>query len=150
MCIRDRKIYEIDKQFSPNPNFILEQNITNFDSLSQSNIMISDWSGIALEFAFTFERPILYVDVPKKILNPDFSEILHTPIEESIRNQIGIVICKSDIESIPKKIEELCNNTEVMRNQIRKAREDTVFNIGKSNKIGAEQIIELLLSLIHI
>tara|TARA_B100001142_G_scaffold55296_2_gene53771 strand:+ start:4375 stop:5532 length:1158 start_codon:yes stop_codon:yes gene_type:complete len=139
-----KKIYEIDKQFSPNPNFILEQNITNFDSLSQSNIMISDWSGIALEFAFTFERPILYVDVPKKILNPDFSEILHTPIEESIRNQIGIVICKSDIESIPKKIEELCNNTEVMRNQIRKAREDTVFNIGKSNKIGAEQIIELL------
>jgi hypothetical protein len=139
-----KKIHEIEKQFSLNPNFILEQNITNFDSLSQSNIMISDWSGIALEFAFTFERPIIYVDVPKKILNPDFLEISHTPIEESIRDQIGIVISKSDIESIPKKIEELCKNTEVMRNQIRKARKDTVFNIGKSSEIGAEQIIELL------
>ena len=58
---------------------------------------------------------------------------------------MGSEMCIRDsIESIPKKIEELCNNTEVMRNQIRKAREDTVFNIGKSNKIGAEQIIELL------
>ena len=139
-----KKISELNKKFSSNPDFILEQNITNFDSLSQSNIMISDWSGVALEFAFTFERPILYVDVPKKILNPNFTEILHIPIEESIRNKIGVVISKSDIKSIPKKIEELYKNTEIMRDQIKKVREDTVFNIGKSSEIGAKQIIELL------
>ena len=139
-----KKISNLNKKFSSNPNFILEQDITNFDSFSQSEIMISDWSGVALEFAFTFERPILYIDVPKKILNPDFRKISQIPIEESIREKIGIIISKSDIESIPKKIEELCNELELVKKQIAKTREETVFNIGESTKIGARQIIELL------
>jgi len=139
-----KKISYLDKKFSSNPNFILEQDITTFDSLSQSDIMISDWSGIAIEFAFTFERPVLYIDVPKKILNPDFTEIPHIPIEESIRDKIGVTISKSDVKSIPKKIEELCKKPELMKEQIKKIRDATVFNIGESSKIGARQIIELL------
>ena len=139
-----KKISYLDKKFSSNPNFILEQDITNFDSFSESDVMISDWSGVALEFAFTFERPILYVDVPKKMHNPDFTDIPHVPIEESIRNKIGIIISTSDIESIPKKIERLCKESELMKDQIKRIRDETIFNIGKSNKIGANQIIEIL------
>ena len=139
-----KKISYLDKKFSSNPNFILEQDITNFDSFSESDVMISDWSGVALEFAFTFERPILYVDVPKKMHNPDFTDIPHVPIEESIRNKIGIIISTSDIESIPKKIERLCKESELMKDQIKRIRDETIFNIGKSNMIGANQIIEIL------
>jgi len=139
-----QKISYLEKKFSSNPNFVLELDIPNFDSFSQSHVMISDWSGVAFEFAFAFERPILYVDVPKKMHNPDFADIPHVPIEESIRDKIGKIISKSDIESIPKYIEKLCKESESMKEQIKKIREETIFNIGKSNKIGAEQIIEIL------
>jgi len=139
-----KKISYLDKKFSSNPNFILEQDITNFDSFSQSDVMISDWSGVALEFAFTFERPILYVDVPKKMHNLDFVDIPHVPIEESIRNKIGIIISKSDIEDIPKEIEKLCKESELMKEKIKRIREETIFNGGKSNKIGADQIMKIL------
>ena len=140
----NKKISYLDKKFSSNSNFILEQDITNFDSFSQSDVMISDWSGVALEFAFTFERPVLYVDVPKKIHNPDFVDIPHIPIEESIRDKIGIIISESDIESIPTNVEKLCKESELIKNQIKKIREETIFNIGKSNEKGAEQIMEIL------
>ena len=139
-----QKISHLEKKFSSNPNFVLELDIPNFDSFSQSHVMISDWSGVAFEFAFTFERPILYVDVPKKIHNPDFEDIQHIPIEESIRNKIGMIIPKSEIEFIPKYIEKLCKESESMKKQIKKIREETIFNIGKSNKVGAEQIVEIL------
>jgi len=139
-----KKISYLDKKFSSHPNFILEQDITNFDSFAQSDIMISDWSGVPLEFAFTFERPILYIDVQKKMHNPDFEEIPHIPIEISIRDKIGIIIPKSEIKSIPKKIEELSEKSESMKEQIKKIREDTIFNIGESSKLGAIQIIKLL------
>ena len=65
-------------------------------------------------------------------------------IEKSIINKIGIIMSKSDIESISKKIEDLSNSIEIMNEQIKKTRENTVFNIGKSSEIGAKQIIELL------
>jgi len=106
--------------------------------------MISDWSGVALEFAFTFERPVLYIDVPKKMHNSDFMNIPNIPIEVSIRDKIGAIISPSDIESIPKSIEELSKKSEIIKEQIKKIRDDTIFNIGKSDKIGAEQIIKLL------
>ena len=139
-----KEIAYLNEKFSDNTNFILEEDITSFDSFLQSNIMISDWSGAALEFAFTLERPVLYIDVPKKIHNSDYAKIPHTPLEESIRDKIGVVISKSDVELVPSKIEKLCNNTEIIKEQIKKVRNETVFNIGESAKIGAMRIIELL------
>ena len=136
--------YVTSSKEESNSNFILEQDITNFDSFSQSDIMISDWSGVALEFAFTFERPVLYIDVPKKMHNPDFTDIPYIPIEESIRDKIGDIISPSDIKHIPEKIDELCKKSDAMREQIKKIRDNTIFNIGKSSKIGVKQIIKLL------
>lgn len=138
-----KKISSIHEKFFSNPNFTLEQNITNFDSFSQSDIMISDWSGVALEFAFTFERPVLYIDVPKKTHNADFEEISQIPIEMSIRDKIGCIISPSNIELIPKNIEELIKKSESIKEQIIKIRDETIFNIGKSDEKGAEKIVEL-------
>jgi hypothetical protein len=142
-----KKINSLNEKFSANPNFILEQNITNFNSFLKSDIMISDWSGVALEFAFTFERPVIYIDVPKKTHNPDFTDIPHIPIEVSIRDKIGIIVSPSDVKSIPRKIEELNIKSEFMKEQIKKIRDNTIFNIGKSNYIGAEQIFKILTQL---
>ena len=35
-------------------------------SLYQSDLMISDWSGVAFEYAFAFNKPVIFCDVPKK------------------------------------------------------------------------------------
>jgi len=106
--------------------------------------MISDWFGVALEFAFTFERPFLYVDVPNIILNPNFTEILHIPIEESIRNKIGEIISVENIELIPIKIEELLKKLDFWKSQIKKVKNETILNINKSDKIGAKEIMKIL------
>ena len=47
--------------------------------------MISDYSGAALEFAFTFNKPIIFVDVPKKINNKNYEILNITPLEVSIK-----------------------------------------------------------------
>ncbi|ABX12560.1 CDP-glycerol--poly(glycerophosphate) glycerophosphotransferase [Nitrosopumilus maritimus] len=139
-----KKVEHILKTFSKNSNFFLEQNISYFDSFLQSDIMISDWSGVALEFAFGFEKPVMYIDTPKKMRNPNFKDISQIPIEESIRNKIGIIVPTTELETIPKKIEEIYTNQESIKNQIRNNRDETVFNIGKSVIVGTEYIIKLL------
>ena len=104
--------------------------------------MISDWSGISLEYAFTFERPVLYIDVPKKELNDEVDKISLIPIEISIRNKIGYLINPKNLETVPKIISEIDNESRT--EQIREIRSKTVFNIGKSAKIGAEYIEKIL------
>jgi len=127
------------KNFGNNPNFILEKGIIPSDKFHSSKCLISDWSGISLEYAFTFERPVVLIDTPKKILNPDSGDITMEPIEISIREKIGHVVSTNNLEKIPEIIKNL-ENENLMSEQIRKIRSEIVYNIGNSAKIGAEII----------
>ena len=104
--------------------------------------MISDWSGISFEYAFTFERSVIFIDVPKKILNPNSGKISLEPIEISNRHKIGHVILPTRIKEIPNLIITL-NEDEKNDERIRDIRSKTVYNLGKSAKIGAEYIQKL-------
>ena len=136
-------IDSIKEKFAKNPNFTLETGVIKFDSLNNSTCMISDWSGISLEYAFTFERPVIFIDVPKKILNPNWSDITLEPIETSIRDKIGHVVSPNNLEEILELIRILDKNTHDISKIIKEMREKTVYNIGGSAKIGAQYIRQL-------
>ena len=142
--LSQKKIKSIEKKFLSNSNFKLEVNLSDFDSFLFSDIMISDWSGVALEFAFAFEKPILYIDTPKKIHNPDFGKIPEIPIEISIRDKIGKIILPTEIKLIPNEIEKLKQELPEIKKEIKNIRENKIFNVGSSKKIAAKQIIKLL------
>ena len=131
-------IDSIIKNFGNHPNFILEKGIIPSDKFHNSKCMISDWSGISLEYAFTFERPVILIDLPKKNLNLNSGDIPMEPIEISIREKIGHVVSPNNLEKIPEIIKNLDNDN--FSEQIRKIRSELVYNIGKSAKIGAEII----------
>jgi len=139
-----KKIKFIEKKFLGNNNFKLETDYLNFDSFLISDIMISDWSGAALEFAFAFEKPILYIDVPKKIHNPDFEENPILPIEVSIRDKIGKIILPSNIDKIPSEVNDLRNQSIEMKKMIKILKNEKIFNIGNSAKVSSKYIVELL------
>ena len=139
----EKKINFLNQKFSSNSNFILEKNIPNFDSFMKSDIMITDWSGAAIEYAFTLERPVLYIDVPKKIHNPDYEELPEIPLEISIRNKIGEIISLSDMEVLPEKIQILCQNPDIIKSKIQKIRGELIGNLGNSSKLEAEFILKL-------
>ena len=136
-------IKTIKKRFGENPNFTLEEGVIPPEKFHNSVSLISDWSGISLEYAFVFERSVIFIDVPKKNLNPDATDILLEPIEISIRNKIGNVVSPDKLEEIPEIIKK-SNHDNERKEQIKKIRSDTVYNIGKSSKIGAEVIEKLL------
>ena len=139
----EKKINFLNQKFSSNSNFILEKNIPNFDSFMKSDIMITDWSGAAIEYAFTLERPVLYIDVPKKIHNPDYEELPEIPLEISIRDKIGEIISLSDMEVLPEKIQILCQNPDIIKSKIQKIRGELIGNLGNSSKLEAEFILKL-------
>ena len=146
ITLRDstKLIDSIKEKFGKNRNFVLESGIIPSDSFHNSLCMISDWSGISLEYAFALERPVLFVDVPKKINNPDFEKIHCETIETNIRREVGYVISSNELEEIPEKINSLFENTGKFRKQIREIRSKTVFNIGKSAIVGAKYIVKIV------
>jgi len=140
-------IQKIEKEFKDNSNFKLEIDIRNTESFFLCDCMISDWSGVAIEYAFAFEKPVLYVDTPQKINNPECYQIDLVPLEKKIRSQIGEVLSLYQLSLLPSKINQFLVSQNKFKEKIEKIREETVFNIGNSAKQGAKYLLELKKSL---
>ena len=143
--LKDSKklISKILDEFGNNPNFSLENGVIPSKLFHSSICMISDWSGISFEYAFTFERPVIFIDVPKKILNPNFHDISLEPIEISYRDKIGFVVSPHELKTIPDLIYKSKNNNLSIIESIKKIRSRTIYNLGESAIIGAKYIQKL-------
>jgi len=139
-----KTIRQIKEKFEKNTDFLLDTNTSSFEQLFSSYALITDWSGIGYEYAFVCERPVIYVDVPKKSHNKEYEKIGLVPFEISIRDKIGEVISVQNIETIPDRIEFLYSNSNNFENKIQKIRNDAIFNIGESGKITASEIIRII------
>lgn len=135
------QIKKIKQSFLRYKNFYLQEDQNNRDILFESDLMITDWSGIGMEYGLGLLKPVLYIDVPKKNLNPEYKKIDITPIEVTIRNEIGRVIDINDLCSINAIIGEMTNVCK--RNNLMKARNKYVFMKRNALNKSAKKIIKL-------
>jgi YidC/Oxa1 family membrane protein insertase len=144
--LRDSKelVDSIKDKFGKNPNFIFEDGVIPSEYFHNSICMISDWSGISIEYAFTFECSVIFIDVPKKILNPDVNNLSLEPIEISLRNKIGHVVSPENIENIPAIIKNFEGDIPNFSQYIKEIRTNIVFNVGNSAQVGAKYIQNLV------
>ena len=78
----EKEFFKFTKNFSDFDNFITSVDSNNYPAMEKSEFLLTDWSGIAFEFAYAFKRPVVFLDAPKKILNTDFARFL-TSIKSS-------------------------------------------------------------------
>ena len=137
-------IKQIKEKFEKNPDFLLDTNTSSFDQLFSSYALITDWSGIGFEYAFVCERPVIYVDVPKKVYNKEYEKIGLEPFEISIRDKIGEIVSIQNIGTIPARIEFLYGHVTEFKSKIEKIHNNVIFNIGESGKVMANEIIRII------
>jgi CDP-glycerol glycerophosphotransferase (TagB/SpsB family) len=134
----------IEGKYGDNSALTIERSVATDDSLLKSDVLICDCSGIALEYAFGTERPVLFLDVPRKIRNENYQELGLEPIELSLRSEIGILVSPEDLATVPEKIETLISEKKKYIEQISLLRKKYVYGFGRSSQIGAEHILDLL------
>ena len=139
-----KKIKAIKNEFDNEPNFEMETDVSSFESIYSAYGLISDWSGIAIEYAFVCEMPVFYIDVSQKINNSSYNKIQCNPLEFSIRNLIGKIISPNDLSSLPKVIESTYEENNNFKTIIQEVRNKTIFNLGQSGIKGAQEILRIL------
>tara|TARA_B100001057_G_C22791810_1_gene927907 strand:+ start:508 stop:1647 length:1140 start_codon:yes stop_codon:yes gene_type:complete len=127
------ELREIHDRYKNNPLFSIEESLEGNESLLKSDIMISDWSGAAIEFALAFDKPVIFCKVPQKINNINYKDIQIEPIEVSIRNKIGLIWDGlSPIDNMIKlSIKKNNNNLSTLK-------ENYCFNLGFSDDVFVE------------
>ena len=130
-------VAQIVTRHKNNSRFLFEDSVVGDKSLCHSDIIISDWSGVALECAFGLQKPIIFCDIPRKINNPYYKEIDLTPIEVSIRNKIGVTWNgKEDISFCIERCES------IQKDLKKEGLSKYIFNLGTSDHKFAEYLTE--------
>jgi len=140
-----RLIARLEHAFAENPDFTLERSIATRDSLFRADVLVCDYSGIALEYALGTERPVLFLDVPVKIRNENYRDLDIEPLELAARTKVGVVVKPAELATVPAVIEQLLSAAPQYRSAIMKLREQCVSHFGNSAGIGAEYIHSLTL-----
>lgn len=141
------KIKELADRFGDNDRFALETDVSAFDSLIRSDVMISDWSGAAFDYAFGLLKPVLFLNTPRKINNPDFEQLGIEPLEASLRERIGRLADPGALATLPSLVTAMVQEKERWRDDLIAERERWVFNVGSSGSVAAGRLVALASSL---
>ncbi len=77
------------------------------DSLFRSDILICDWSAMAIEYALGLEKPVLFIDLPRRVRNPDWRALDIEPLEAAFRKLAGDIVSPQKLDEVPQKIDQL-------------------------------------------
>ena len=113
------------------------------DSLFDSHVMITDWSGAGMDYGMGLEKPVLYIDVPPKARNDWWPEMGIEPFESFVRDKIGAIVSPDNLTSVPDEIRSMLADPDAFRQSVKQLREEWVFNLGDSSAAGARAIAEL-------
>ncbi len=137
-------VNQIESKFKGEPNFTLEKSIVSELSFYESDLMISDFSGAAFEYALGTGRPVLFVDVARKTKNKNWRDLGLDTFEDKMRYQVGEVVEATEIERIGEVVERLLSSRVAFVQQISDLRKTAVYNFNASADAGASVIDDLL------
>ena len=137
-------IESLAKKFADHPKVTIEQSVAQYDALLRADVLITDWSGIAHEYAFGTERPVLFIDLSRKVNNDRYEQLGIEPMEVSVRSQIGRILSPSELEKAVSTIDQLIAEQTMYKERIANLRSQYVYAFGRSAEVGARHILNVV------
>lgn len=126
-------------------NLEFELDFSTNTSVYSSDVLITDWSGIGIEFGFATLKPVVFINTKIKMENENYKNINIEPQEIRLRNVLGVALEKGDVKTkISETVANLLNNAEFSAN-VKQEREKYFYNLGSNGIYGAKYIIKSLM-----
>lgn len=142
------KMQLLKDKFAEDKNIEIQTDFSSNDTVFNADLIITDWSGIAYEYAFTTLRPVLYINTPMKIMNPEYEKIGVVPINIFMRDSIGCSLNLDQLDRVADEATRLIEQRDLYHDKIDAFVKQYVYHLGTSAKVGANYI-KLRLKQIH-
>lgn len=121
---------------------VFETDFSSNSSIWRSDMLITDWSGIAYEYSYTTERPTLFINTKIKAMNPNWENIGITPLEISLRDRIGLSLNKDEVAArAAEVVADMIDHPDRWSSQIAAVRAENIFHPGHCGEKAADYII---------
>jgi len=132
--VRHRKAYieQLKEKYASSSDIEIQTDFSSNATVFTSDLMITDWSDISWEYAFTTKRPVLFINTPMKVINPDYQKISVVPMNLELRSKIGCELEVSELNTIGTAVDSLLSKTDEYKDTITRLLHERVYNLGHS------------------
>ncbi|MBP5467492.1 MAG: CDP-glycerol glycerophosphotransferase family protein, partial [Clostridia bacterium] len=123
---------------------VFETDFSANESVYSSDVLITDWSGIGPEFCFATKRPAIFINTKEKCGNPNWEKIGMTPVEISLRKELGVSLEKEETVNIKAAVKDLIENGESYKQKITDIYGKFLYNHGTAAEAGAKYLLRSL------
>jgi YidC/Oxa1 family membrane protein insertase len=138
------RMEQLKTRFAGNSDIEIQTDFTSNNTVFEADMMITDWSGIAYEYAFTTCKPVLFIDTPMKIMNPEYQRIDTVPINIWMREEIGATLKPENMNEAAEVVSKMLAGTKEYHDRIDAFVHEYVYHLGTSSQAGATYIIDQL------
>lgn len=132
----------LQKQLSDYSNVEWDFERENIRSMSRSDVMISDFSGIIFDYMFLFERPVFYTSYDFDKRAYDASDVPTEPWMFVKLKELGIRLEEKDFENIGSVVEK-CAADSSLKEKIIQAKNVAWINQGKAGSKCVDALLEI-------
>ncbi len=122
-------------------NIEIQRDFSSNKTVYTADLLVTDWSSIAFEYAFSTLKPVLFINTPMKVLNPNYREIPSVPVDIELRGKIGISLETGEMDKLCKTVDILLHDNQFSEGAMKDMRERYIYHVGSSGKIGANYMI---------
>lgn len=130
---------------TPEKELYFEGDFSSNATVFSSDVLITDWSSVACEFAFSTLKPAVFVNTKMKVQNPHYEELGIVPTDISLRDEIGVSVDPADTLKMADVVTDILESKEQWHEKVARVREATIFNIGNSANIEGEFLLNRIL-----
>lgn len=128
-------------------NVEFQKDFSSNKTVYTADLLVTDWSSIAFEYSFSTLKPVLFINTPMKVVNPNYQEITCTPIDIELRDKIGISLEETEFDKLCTAVEKLLYDNQFSTESIETLKNKYIYNVGTSGKVGAQYIIDRLVQM---
>ena len=118
--------------------------ISDNKSIFEADLIITDWSNIAFEFAYSTLKPCVFINTPMKVMNPNYEKYGLEIVDIKLRDEIGISIDVDNISVLRETIVHLLSVKDIYKERIVQIINQYLYHPGRNGEAGGLYIIQQL------
>ncbi len=129
----------------PEDELRFERDFSSNETIFTSDILITDWSTVFCEFAFSTLKPCIFMDTKMKVGNPDWDKMGVEIADIAWRNRVGVSVDPAKASTVGDVAAEMIATQDEWRDAIEQVRSESIFNLGHGAEVAGEYLLSAIL-----
>ena len=125
-------------------DFVIQTDFSSTDTVYRADLLVTDWSNVGYEFALSTLKPVMYINTPMKVMNPEYDKIDVVPFDIRIRAQLGGELELHELDKAGAMAADLLSRPEEYREIIQNVKEREIYNLGHGAEAAGRYIVKRL------